>query len=657
MSKEKRRSGRKTVRSTPPPQLVAGLSEADSLMRRRRWDQARKILESLDQRYPNQVEVLSALIDVYYELRDIKRYQDVCERLLKLTPDDPDITLMLGGSYLTNLRPMLALRTFRRFLDRWPDHERAAEVRNTVADLEAKVGDFLAELGLPGEDGLELAALHEEVQSLLDKGKYPQARQVAEQLLRRHPNFAPALNNISQSYFVEGQLDQAIATAQRVLAFDPDNFHALSNLTRYLCLSGRIDEAKRLAERLKAIESEAVDVWIKKAEALSYLGDDQGVLDAFSGAERVDYLKPPLGDPILYHLAAVAALRLGREDQARRHWQQALKLAPGLDLAQANLADLRQPVGKRHAPWAFGFANWVLPPAVRELVTLVEPASRRGTERAVTQAVRRYLHQHPEIVDLVPLLFDRGDPQARDFALRIALIAETPEMLAALRDFALSQRGPDEMRHQAARAASEAGLLPSGPVRLWLKGEWRELLLMGFELHSDSIWQHQPQVEKWLAKATLALKREDPDQAERLLKQALELEPDAPDVLNNLAAAYEQQGRSQEGENLVRQIHQRHPDYVFARTSLAQLCVSRGELDEAKALLDPLFSRRRFHISEFAAFCTAQIELLLAQDNLDAARSWLDMWATADPDNPALDQWRRRLGKPGWRQRLFGRRA
>jgi ATP/maltotriose-dependent transcriptional regulator MalT len=96
---------------------------------------------------------------------------------------------------------------------------------------------------------------------------------------------------------------------------------------------------------------------------------------------------------------------------------------------------------------------------------------------------------------------------------------------------------------------------------------------------------------------------------------------------------------------------------VFARTSLAQLCVSRGELDEAKALLDPLFSRRRFHISEFAAFCTAQIELLLAQDNLDAARSWLDMWATADPDNPALDQWRRRLGKPGWRQRLFGRRA
>ena len=661
MSKKKRRRRRKIIKPAShkraPARLVSGLGEADAAMRRKRWDQARETLEDLDRRYPNRIEVLSALVNVYYELHDTGRYQVVCERLLKLTPHDPDITLMLAGAYLTNMRPALALRTFHRFLDRWPDHDRADEVRETVADIEAGVDDLLVDLELPGEDGLELAALHEEVQALLEQGKYPPARKVAQRLLRRHPNFAPALNNISLTYLAEGRLNQAIATAQRVLAFDPDNVHALSNLTRYLCMSGCVDEAEQRAKHLKAVESDATDVWLKKAEALSYMGDDQSVLEAFSEAERAGHLEPPFVKPVLYHLAAVAAMRLGREDQARRYWKQALKLSPGLELARDNLSDLRKPVGERHAPWPFSFSNWVTQKAIDDLGRHLEPAFQRDEEEAVTRAARRYLGQHPEIVSLVPLLFDRGDPMGREFALHVSRAAGTPEMQAALRDFALSQRGPDEMRNQAARIAAEAGLLPLGPVRLWMQGEWREILLMAFELHGEPDPEREPQVEQWLTEATLALQRHNADEAERLLKQALEIEPDVPALLNNLAAAYEMQGRFPEAEAIVRQLHQRYPDYVFARTSMAQLCISRGEIDEAEALLKPLLTRRRFHFSEFGAFCVAQIQLFLAQDDLAAARSWLDMWASADPDHHAIADWRRRLAKPKRRRRPFGQRS
>jgi tetratricopeptide (TPR) repeat protein len=657
MSKKKRRRRRKTIKPAShkraPSRLVSGLSEADTAMRRKRWDQAREILQDLDRRHPNRIEVLSALVNVYYELHDTGRYQSVCEQLLRLTPHDPDITLMLAGAYLTNMRPMLALNTFHRFLDRWPDHEQADEVRETVADIEAGVGDLLTDLELPGEDGLELAALHEEAQSLLEQGKYPQARKVAQRLLHRHPDFAPALNNISLTYLAEGRLNQAIATAQRVLAFDPDNVHALSNLTRYLCMSGRVDEAKEWAEQLKAIESDATDVWLKKAEALSYVGDDQSVLDAFSDAERAGHLEPPFVNPVLYHLAAVAAMRLERENQARRYWKQALKLSPGLELARDNLSDLRKPAGERHAPWPFSFPNWVTQKAIDDLGRHLEPAFQRGKEEAVTRAARRYLRQHPEIVSLAPLLFDRGDPMGREFVLHIARAAGTPEMQAALRDFSLSQRGPDEMRNEAARITSEAGLLPSGPVRLWMQGEWREILLLAFELHEEPDPERDPQVEQWLAEATLALQRRDADEAERLLEQALEIEPDVPALLNNLAAAYEMQGRFPEAKVILRQLHQRYPDYVFARTGMAQLCISRGQIDEAEALLKPLLTRRRLHFSEFAAFCVAQIQLFLAQDNLDAARSWLDMWTSADPDHHAIAEWRRRLDKAKRRRRFF----
>src|SRR6266516_678747 len=110
---------------TLPRRLLEELSEADSLVRRKRWAEARDLLESLAQRYPRQVPVLSALVNLYYDLQDMPGYQHACERLIRLVPDDPDLTLGLAGAYLRNLYPVLAMRTFRRFLERWPDHPRA----------------------------------------------------------------------------------------------------------------------------------------------------------------------------------------------------------------------------------------------------------------------------------------------------------------------------------------------------------------------------------------------------------------------------------------------------------------------------------------------------------------------------------------------------
>lgn len=659
MSKKKRRkSGHPAIVSTLP-RLLSGLSEVEALVRDKQWPQALQRLEALDRRYPHQAEVLATLANVCYELQDIRRYQHACERLLRIDPDNADAALGLAGSYLRNVRPALALRAFRHFLDRWPDHVRADEVRKTLATLGPQMDGVLADLGLSGEDGLEFAVLHEEVQSLMEQGKYPQARKVAERLLHVKPEFAPTLNNLSQIHFAESRLDRAIAAAQQVLAFDPDNYHALSNLTRFLCLSGRLDEARQWADRLKAVEADADagDVWIKKAEALSFLGDDQGVLDAFSGAERTGHLKSPLAKPLLYHLAAVAALRLGREDEARSHWREALKRSPGLDLAQANLDDLRQPVGKRHAPWAFPLPYWVTQQAIRDMAAHLTPAVRHKRDQAVTQAARRYLRQHPEVAALVPLLLDRGDSHAREFALRIALMSETPEMLAALRDFALSQRGPDDLRHQAARAASEAGLLPSGPTRMWIQGEWREILLMEFELHDEPVVEHKPKTERWIIDAVEALGQGDGERAERLLKRALEIEPDAPDLLNNLAFAYGLQGRAQEAQALVQQVHQRHPDYAFARIGLARQCISRRQLDEARTLLEPLLSRKRFNFKEFSAFCHAQVELFSAEGKPEGVRAWLDLWAGVDPDNPHIADWRRRIDRHGLRLWPFGRRT
>jgi tetratricopeptide (TPR) repeat protein len=657
--KKKDRSQKKRQHAASMPRNVDHrLAKVDDLLERRQWAEALPLLKELERRYPNREDVLLPLAQVTYELHDHGEHQEVCERLHRLVPGSAEITLMLGGAYLLNGRPMLALHTFRRALQRWPDHPKAEEVRHTATALEADLDRMMAAEGLTGDDARQVAALHEETLSLLEQHKYARARQTAEQLLKLRPQFAPALNNIGESWFREGQVDQAVEAAQRVLGSEPDNFHALSNLTRYLFLSGHPEESRQAAERLRAVQSPKEDVWVKKAEAFAVLGDDQAVLDALHGYEESGKPMFPMNVGLLYHLAAAATCRQGREDEARRLWGRALREAPGLNLAQGNMEDLDGPVAERHAPWPLGLAYWLPPPIIEALTAHLERAQRHGKEDAVTQEVRRYLELHPAVAALVPPLLDRGDPAGREFAVRLALMAETPALLAALRDFALGQRGPDRLRLEAANAACRVGLFPTGPARLWIRGEWQEMLLLGWELHGEPIYRHPPNVEKLAREAMDALYGDDPEAAEKLLRQALEHAPDAPDLLNNLASAYKAQGRVDEGNALIHQIHERHPDYLFAQANIAFEHIENGELDKAKELLQPLLQRPRLHFSELATLASAQIVLCLAQGNREAARSWFDLWESADPKHPGLSQFRERLrpSPPGWMGRLLGRR-
>jgi hypothetical protein len=78
---------------------------------------------------------------------------------------------------------------------------------------------------------------------------------------------------------------------------------------------------------------------------------------------------------------------------------------------------LRKPIGQRNGPWAFGMANWLTQKPIRDLPRFVESAARRNSEDAIMHAARRYLCEHPEVIGLVLVLLDRGDPMVCDFVL------------------------------------------------------------------------------------------------------------------------------------------------------------------------------------------------------------------------------------------------
>lgn len=646
-------SRKKSAPAALPPALYDALIDAEELDRAGRWSEARELLEALHRRHPHRRPVLRALVNTYYELNDMAAYRSASQQLVSLEPDDAELRLALAGSCMVCALPAQALSNFRYFLDRWPDDIRAEDVCKTVVRLEIVLEEALTDLELTGKDALQVAAIHEEMLCLLQAGKTAQVCKTGERLLKLHPNFVPTMNNLSQAYFEEDRPEQAIAMARRVLELAPDNIHALANLVRFLCLLGRPKEAGDCLERLKSSKMDVPDAPVKKAEAMSILGDDRGVVEVVRAVDGQDLENVmPRDRALFYHLVAVATLRLGDERDARRYWKRSLKARPGFDLAEENLQDLKLPEGERHGPWAFDLRHWVPKSLVRRCGMRMKRAEKRGGDQVIAREIRRILKEQPLIAAIVPILLDRGDPMGREFAFDIAMAAQTPESIAALREFALGRRGPDRLRNRAAMALSQEGQFPSGPTRLWVKGAWKEVVLLAFEVHEETQNSHRPDVNDWAAEAILAMQKGDGDRAEELLEKALAVEPDAPDLLNNLATAYRAQGREQRFEELIREIHDRFPDYFFGRINMAIIYIKYDDLDRAKEMIVPLLSKKRFHRTEYTSLCSAQIELLLAEENLDSAKSWMSMLEGVNPDHPNLKHWKNRISPSGLRQLL-----
>jgi tetratricopeptide (TPR) repeat protein len=677
MAYKRMKPARQAGSSPVSQQFSAEMRQAVDLKNGGRLQEAQDHLEQLHRRYPTRTEPLRLLLDVTQQSGDRVTYDEVIARLLQITPDDPDIMLAQAGNTLSQGQVALALERFQRFLTRWPKHEEAQEARRLLVVLKEELAKTMDAAGLHQANRFELAARNDEIQVCLMQGRYAEAQSLAKQLLSRVEHYAPALNNLTLTYMVEGQVDQAISYAQRVLEFDPDNVHALGNLARCCQMLGRKEESTRYAERMKSSEAFAADKIDKIVETLSFIGDDAGVLAVYQHAreeqnanrdEKQEAQKRgqegdlDLESPMLHHLAGAAAMRLGEESAARSYWKQALKLKPDFALAKENLADLRLPVGERNAPWAFSFTHWLDQVTLHKFVTLMEACDLSDPEKTVVQALHTLLQSHPQLEPLVPTLLERGDPAGRQFMFFVAKAAKTPIMMTALRDFALSRNGTDQMRLEAANVAVQAGVLAPGLVRLWVRGEWQEVMLIGWELYSEvESSPHSPEVEQLAERAMEALYKSNGNRGEQLLMQALEIEPEAPDLLNNLANAYRLQGRREEADELMVQIHERFPDYFFGKINMVHLDLAAGRLKEAEEMLAPLILEKRLHFSEFAALAQANIEVALAKGEQERARQWYEMWKQALPDHPLLFRYRLQLDgpdllKPGVLKNLFKRR-
>jgi tetratricopeptide (TPR) repeat protein len=171
------------------------------------------------------------------------------------------------------------------------------------------------------------------------KGRYDEAAAFYRQAVSIDPEYADAFNELGAMEARQGDLAHAVEDFQKAVEAVPEHAMALSNLSIVLAKLRRFEEAAEAARRaLRAMPGSGTQHFVLATSLLFSSGDSDEVLDNFERSAA----EVPRG-----HLVAAQLLvRRGRREDAVRHLQDFLRLAPPGDRerekAEALLGELRQ---------------------------------------------------------------------------------------------------------------------------------------------------------------------------------------------------------------------------------------------------------------------------------------------------------------------------
>mgnify|MGYP001804211826 CR=1 FL=1 len=165
--------------------------------------------------------------------------------------------------------------------------------------------------------------------------------------------------------------------------------------------------------------------------------------------------------------------------------------------------------------------------------------------------------------------------------------------------------------------------------------------MVAYEIVPEPAVIQSLEAEKLLNKALKKIALESSkaaETAEIYLKQALDIEPHNPVLLNNLALAYTHLERLAESRQLTKQIVDNHPEDVDSRIALVQLYLQEENLEAAETVLSQLLWRSKFTEDELVSVMLTRSRLLMLQGQEDMARLWFQEVLPMVKEHPLLRQ-------------------
>jgi tetratricopeptide (TPR) repeat protein len=313
------------------------------------------------------------------------------EMAVELAPDHAEANFHLGSFYLEADRPTEAVAALRRAL--------AAEPANAEALL--MLGDAYLSQGRP----------------VMALASFRQAAALT-------PHDAEILCALGRAAHEAGMTAEALEALEQALAIDPDNAEALIGIARIHYEADRLDDSLAYLDAAIHASPELAAPHLYKGMTLQDLGRLEAAEAEYRHAAELD-----VDNPMPAYNLAHLCWRQGRLEEALRHFEQALAIAPDYVHAGRDYADLLRDLG------------------------------RAADAARVLRGLRDQHPADPELAHaLALLLIDNGDPAAAAEPLAaLRRLAEHNPMATALAAEVCEAIGEDTEAADWARRSLAAG--------------------------------------------------------------------------------------------------------------------------------------------------------------------------------------------------------
>lgn len=463
-------------------------------------------------------------------------------------------------------------------------------------------------------------ALLDLAQQLLNVGQIEEADKICRRALKKFPNIVSSHHIAAHILVQKGKLPAAIKQTQQVIKSFPNDRTARYMLFKMYYLIGDIASAEQLSIELLGSGIDTPKDIANRIEMLAVLNKPQEILDLFESLA-----KPADGVDIqidVAHYVATSFALVGNIEQAQRLWRSIEHVAP--DIVNENLLDITAVINVKNGFAYFDMPFWIPHAWVDEVST---PASSTAHHK---RRVQKLFKQASWLEHLVTVLFERGNEEGREFALHLCQSNPLP----ILESFVTGTKGSDGHRLHALKIMIDNEMITRDNLPdIWLGGTWQQPELFKYEITYDANPANTSrQVWQMIERIHALLVEEDWDTALNLIEKAREIDPDERTLMNYQKTALDEMELYEEADQILDELLEKHPDYLFAHIDKARQLIDDEELDEAYTYLSRFQSQPKFHVSEVKAYGVVTLKWLMAKDKLEKALNWSYQLEVIVPD-------------------------
>jgi tetratricopeptide (TPR) repeat protein len=457
---------------------------------------------------------------------------------------------------------------------------------------------------------------------LMGKSQFKQAIPWFRKAMERTSVVYVPANNLALCLYVTGKLDEAIAVQAKSLAESPlANPFGLANLATFCCIRGDEEAAEAyIEEAMDHLPFPSVDTCIKICEVLARFKRHKTILEVVDHSTYANH-------PDVSFFTGVAAANLRKRARAEADLKRVSVGYHKAEMARRYLRHLQEKSTPHTVmgDWPYLFAAEVCP---LELMAGELKADEAGCRQ------RRIVVQFTEAL----LNENAVDPLNK---LGFLAYAEHPDANALLWAIVKGSFGPDELRSKALNMLQERGEIKPGELlEMLVDGKCMTVKAVGIKLNPEFCFSDPlpPALEKIYVKAITDGHKRNPnwERIGNAYQQIMRAAPDFYPVRYNYAVTLVHRQRYAEAEPILRELYEKHPDYLFAASTLVQLCMVQGRDDEAKAIIESITLPAETHPAAMVSWAIAQHLYWKNKEDYATAANCLDIVRDIAPDHPIL---------------------